>query len=858
MYQFDFTQSEIAFNGPDLLSSQGFYHFGQLLIDATYLQPFKFTSSNSKKKEIRVKNNLRNGHIERESEGAIHASRVAWSTLMLHRLCQQQYPEQVQNKLQVLMAFSELSEEELFCLIRYVGLGHDAANEGGFSRGNSAGYIELFLKKHGLKPHLAELFSLLVSLKDKPKKLSEDLLARDLNEEVIEAFQYARLLVSLAVFVDMIRCCDSFKFKRIENALAEIFPYSQDQDASVFFDYVKQMLFLLKRQKDLRYVSIELIGPHQDKFTLQAGEEDYSVQEKVKLEHADNVLAAMLDSFNQDLYFQQLLKTETPEGSKCYDKEPAFNPYIHGTNSAALALMTKTDFRLMSVTEMLEQYELAPFCGEITRGGLDSAMAEGKSCFAKLSGEYYSNEYSLEKIMTSYASTQFRLSSKESCLRDLKDCSRDQPERLFSNISILNIYLARARQLGINLQEVREIQSLEENFRQVMDIFYLYLLFSTHLVVKKNGIQDWAREEQWAIGDEMAQHLSLQNMFQKIRESNISIREIYHHPTAENCEKIVALLTLPEHCKVQQLFEYTEAPLEEGGRGQLGSSYGYVVRNVGTWTFDCLLYSLCSGYYNRVDFQGIAHELRHYINTLEKRFSVTQRLLASPPNPLILSTEDLELLNNPLPIILCYNQSRHIRLLSGGSQEYRAQTPLKLGEEIQTIATDTETNIQRLKAYVDRHQLNLNIISFADLERAKHSLNTDYPLSTLEVIPYYADITKLHQFCEEQKNRLAHTSAVESLQRFQQKARDIILSQASSEEKRRRLKNCAHHEFEHRHYAPRLLADVLMLISSFAVVGLVVGIARIFTGHRFFFSSEKTTRETEFMKMADHMALSCN
>lgn len=877
-------QSDMALNDSKLLSSQGWYYFSQLLIDSSYLQPFKLTSNGMQQKK-RVKNNTHNGYIEREIHGAMHASRVAWSTVMLHRLCLQQYPDQVQNKIQALMKFSNLSEEELFCLIRYVGVGHDAAREGdGADRweNESATCIELFLKGHGLNPQLAAIFSRLASLKDKPQELANYLASYNLDENVIDGLQYARLLVSLADCFDLIRCNGSFDFAFIERKLAEVCPYSKDKDASVFFDYAKHMLQLLKRQKDL-YFPTQLIGLNKERFTLGDGEENYSVQEKVKLEHADYAAAAMLDSLNQDLYFQQLLNTEAPEYSNPYDKEPAFNPYIHGTNSAALALMTQTNFQLMSAIEMLEQYGLAPLCGELTQGGFRTAMADGQPCFARLNGQDNSNEYSLKKVIRNYAETNQAVSKKE-CLDNLRYYGTDSSNSLFSSISIINIHLARARQLGINLRDIPEIQSIENDFRQVMDIFYLYLLFSTHIVAKNNGIKKLPYEEQRAIANEMGNHLSLQQILKKIRESNISIRDIYNNPTAENCQKIIALFTLPEHCKVQQLFEYTEEPLkEEEDVSGLDDLWAYVVRNESSWDFESMLYQTYTGTYKRVDFQRVAPKLLSYIETLEKRFLVTKSLLQDSQKPLILSAEDSDLVENPLPIILCYNQSRHIRIISMGSQEYRTQKPLKLGEDIQTIATDTKTNIKRLKAYSDRHHLNLNIISFTDLERAHSSLSTEHPLSSQQVlqpsdsesnihssftmeqplptqpIPNRspdANIIKLHQFCTQQQTRLNQTSALNSLTRFQRRAEIIILSDISSVEKRTQLKACAHDEFKHRHYAPRLLADALMLISSLALIGLAVGITRILIGHTFFFSAEKTRRETEFIKIADTMELS--
>lgn len=796
-------QSDIALNDSNLLSSQGWYCFGQLLIGSTYLQPFTFTSNGNRQKK-RLKENTQNGYIEREIHGAMHASRVAWSIVMLHRLCLNQYPEQVRNKTQALIKFSNLSEEELFCLIRYVGMGHDAAREGdGPDRweNESATCIELFLKEHGLNPKLAAIFSLLASLKDKPQELSKCLASYKLDHNVIEGLQYARLIISLADCFDIIRCNGSFDFAFIERKLAEVFPYSKDKDASVFFDYAKHILQLLKRQKDL-YFPTQLIGPNEEFFSLGDGEEDYSVQEKVKLEHADYVLAAMLDSLNQDLYFQQLLNTETPKCSNPYHKEPAFNPFIHGTNSAALALMTQTDFRLMSGIEMLEQYGLAPLCGEIKQGGFITAMADGKPCFARLSGEENSNEYSLNKVIWNYAKNN-KAVSKEECLDNLRSYCVNPSMSLFSSISIINIYLARARQLGINLRDIPDIQSLEKNFQQSKDIFYLYLLFSTHIVAKK-AIKELSDEEEDALRNELDEHLSLQKVLEKLQQSNASIQEAYNNPTAESCQKIISILSLPDHCTAQQLFEYVEEPIKKQSKSKrLEGEWGYMVRNVSSWSFESMLYQTCTERYKRGDFQRVAPKLLSYIETLEKRFLVMQRLLQDSQKPLILSAEDSDLVENSLPIILCYDQSRHIRIFSMRTQEYRTQKPLKLGEDIQTIATDTETNIKRLKAYSDRHHLNLNVISFTDLERVHSSLSTEHPLSSQQVLHPSISGSNIHNaLIIEQPLQMIKPTPVRSLD-----------------------------------------ADIMALNDSCAQ-------------HSFFFSGEKTRREPEFIKIADTMELS--
>ncbi|MFT4059918.1 MAG: hypothetical protein QM652_10265 [Legionella sp.] len=830
---------------PNLFSAQGWYHFGQEFMNSTYLQPFKRPLEGNSKKE-----NTRNGYIEREIHGAMHASRVAWSTVMLHRLCQQQYPHEVQNKVQALMQFSNLNEDELFYLIRYVSLGHDTAREDeGFDRWEegSAKNIECFLIEKGVSSLLAEIFSRLALYKDKPQELAHYLASHSLAQEIIEGLQYARLLISLADCFDIIRCTDKFKFAVVEQKITEVFSYAKDKDGPIFFDYAKHLLHLLKQQKDLCFPT-QLIGPNKECFHIEKSEQEYSMQEKVKLEHADNAISAMLNSINQDPYLQKLLNLETPIFSSTYDKEPAFVPYIHGTNSATLALMPQTNFQLMSPITMLEEYQLAPLCGELTQGGLNSATADGQPCFAKLNGGKDRNEYSLNSVIYHYTKINEVL-SKEDCLAKLIAYSTHATKDLFYRINIINIYLARAKQLGINLQEISVIQNLEENFHQVKDIFYLYLLLSTHIIVKPNLSS--------IDSEEISSHFSLAKVLEKLKQSKISIQDIYNNPTAENCQHVIDLFTFSKNDKTEYLFEYIDSPQEKRkDKSNLEQyDYGYMIYNRSSWSFENILHETCRGHYQMFDFQHIAPSLIDYVEVLEKRFLVTQKLLHEHSKPLKLSPEDLALVENPLPIILLYNQSHQMHLLEVDSQEYRVEQSLKLGKDIQIVATDTEANIKRLQAYSDRHHLNLTIISFADLKRAHRSLATEYPLSNQQILSRPPDIKTLNDFCEQQKARFNTNSVLTSLVRFQEKAKEIILSDLSSKEKRAQLKACAHKQFEHRHYVPRLLADVLMLISSFVLVGLAVGITRVLNGHSFFFSLEKTRRETTFIEIADKMNL---
>jgi len=46
-----------------------------------------------------------------------------------------------------------------------------------------------------------------------------------------------------------------------------------------------------------------------------------------------------------------------------------YDPFIHGTTSATRSLMTKTNFQLMPVLKVIDDFLTAPMVGELTCGG---------------------------------------------------------------------------------------------------------------------------------------------------------------------------------------------------------------------------------------------------------------------------------------------------------------------------------------------------------------------------------------------------------------------------------------------------------------------------------------------------------
>lgn len=736
------------------LSDKHWYYHAQTWLKDTYLQPFSFTSNGSEKSKRNPKKNTRNGYIEREVHGAMHASRVALSTTMLHRLCAQQYPSVVAQKFNTVAQFFNLTEEELLCLIRYVALGHDAAREGdGYDRWETQSGLSIqhFLESHGIASEKAILFSSLAVFKDKPEVLNVQ--AQGMPQEVIEGLQYARLLISLSDCFDIIRCNGQFNFKYIEKMLSTVFDYQKERDGAIFFEYAKQLLSVIKAQQDL-YFPTKLIGPDDEVFQLEEGEADFSVRSKVKLEHAPNAIVAMQTAFQHHPYFSLLLFLDAPPAHlEEATVNAAFNPYIHGSNSSTLALMTMTDFQLMSSVDMLEQYQVAPFCGELTAGGLSHAQSDGRPCFARLNGdEANGNEYTLKKVIQNYAKAK-TAASQEKCQEELLVCYKTTKETLFSSINVLNIYLTRLKQLGVDLKTIPEIQTMEEDFRQASDIFYLYLLFSTHILAKKNDLTD---PQLWDLEDN---HLIQDKILGKLKHADISVKAVYHNPTQENCQKIIDILNVPE-AGFSALFEYTTTPNTNRGESPnlKTSSYTYVFKGASSWSFESLCCRYISGDNGMGAFQGLAHHLFDYITILENRFEVTRKLLDTPIMSSNLCTEDAELVHHSFPIIFAYDQDQHMRIVDMHTQEYRAQQPLKLGQNIQVIATDSEENQRRLQAYSDRYGLNLSIITFNDLKYIQRSLSTEYPLSLEQAIESYIGLSAFGLFSSVEPQQLVENN----------------------------------------------------------------------------------------------------
>jgi hypothetical protein len=144
-----------------------------------------------------------------------------------------------------------------------------------------------------------------------------------------------------------------------------------------------------------------------------------------------------------------------PKNSKPKQPIQGYNPYIHGTTSATLCLMAKTDFQLMPMLKMIDDYQVAPMVGELTQGGYKfpgSKLVQEEVIGATSFGKLQTGRFNLRTITAGY--TRFNSPKTDEILQNLKDELTNSLAEGFSNINLLLIHFTRARQMHQSFDEI--------------------------------------------------------------------------------------------------------------------------------------------------------------------------------------------------------------------------------------------------------------------------------------------------------------------------------------------------------------------------------------------------------------------
>jgi hypothetical protein len=164
----------------------------------------------------------------------------------------------------------------------------------------------------------------------------------------------------------------------------------------------------------------------------------------------------------------------------------------------------------------------------------------------------------------------------------------------------------------------------------------------------------------------------------------------------------------------------------------------------------------------------------------------------------------------------------------------------------QTIISQHETLKHQLElATAAEHRL-INEILIKGIEKAKPEQLTLDTVSDLLILQAYATKTEARINFYSEKDSM---KCKEELIAFYTRAIDIRLSEHDPATQCQLLLAAAKDNFHHRDSGLRLFADVLLVLSSLAIVGLALGGFRMLSGHSFFFSKSPTQRESDFIAL---------
>lgn len=706
----------------------------QEILERYYLQPI-----NGSKKI-----NLKDGNIERSIHGAIHASRATLWALIMQNLLQELTPTYSDSSLKKIAQFINADADSVKLLILITMTCHDAARKGEDQDiwESESGVIAVeILKELGLDEKQAKLFAMAITFKDKHDEYLDELSILGINEQDYNAFDYIRKIVNLGDNLDLVRCVNPFKAQYIFDTLETVDGYDAAQHDDIILNLIKAIHQFVHEQRDMRY-RCDIID--RNKKTIATHRNHVSYKEKVQLEHAENVFSVMLEKASNNPTLRPHLSNnlEVPT-SKRYTGPFKFDPLIHGTNISIFATFPRSDFQVMSPLVMLDNYQAVSMTGELTRGGYDAVgnatVKEediGRTSFAKMTATD-SNSYSLEKVLEKY--TTIKAASNDTSLDDFKNALSTGLKQAFSNINLLLIYFARARQTHESLDQVisdSELKELQINLDATAQFYYFIQLLGIHIHPDFKAIERSNMAED--ISNAAQTLLTFEHIVGKIKEHHIDMEEILKNPTPNNLRKALLVLELPKKCVIKSgaslkdkevefqetQFFCLQADYHDVVRSYFKADYtfNYMSRNSGNNRINDILKNILLKNLMPAFFAQMAERARKHLVALGDRVRLFHKLAQTPQNSFQLTEIQTYFLRQTSPIILVSENEDKITLYDDNRQEYRSITSLKLGSDIKIIATDTDDHRLEIMKFLELYNIEgVQVVLFSDLEASKAS-----------------------------------------------------------------------------------------------------------------------------------------
>ena len=708
----------------------------QALFERYYLQPIDGLDKKS----------LQDGYLERQTHGAMHASRATLWALFAHRLLIQLTPHYVETALQKIAEYLASDTESVLFLICLTTACHDAGRKGeGMDEWESeSGKIAAsVLQAMGLLEQHVALFEKAIANKDERACYFYTLQEQGIPEADYHYFDYIRILINLGDNFDLVRCASPFKIQYLFKTLTVVQGFDVTKHRAQVVDLLNAIHQFVYDQYDMQFdCSVHDV----DQRVLWALERRYSYKVKIQYEHAENIWAVMVHEAAEYSAFQAYLASEDftflPPPKK-YRGDLKFNPLIHGTNAAVFAILLKTDFHLLPIMEMLGTYYAAPVTGELVNGGYDTINSTGNICFARMIAPW-KGAYDLERVLSRYAFHQNESPDMQKFM--FRYVVGRGFRQMFLNINLILIYFARSRQLVSELETLisgEDLRLLQNRLDATVQFYYLLQLLGTYIHPDFAAFERLQAGERQMVLDGLYTFCSFEQIIENIIAHKVDIKAILQQPTPENLARALMVLEFPKTGILQTGFLHSEkmevvfsrtqyfclypSPVEMGEALFYGSDAAFVFQHLSKNDWEIyMIASLLSSWLKREIypefFDKFNSKVKQHATAFEERVQLFHALARIPQSQFTLTEQQKIFLTHSFPLVFVTDNEEKVVLFHYPTQEYRSASRLKLGVDIKMIATDTSEHRLMVMKWLAAFRIHgIQVILLCDLQESKIS-----------------------------------------------------------------------------------------------------------------------------------------
>lgn len=505
--------------------------------------------------------------------------------------------------------------------------------------------------------------------------------------------------------LDILRCVNRFQAIELESLKDATKEMRED-----IINLIKNSHALLYQQGDLLFDCKLYIG--RDELQTHFHGSRHLLKEKVKIEHSNNVYIAMLKNFYETPCFKQFFQnTDLKFSIRIDSPEPKFVPFLHGTNSSVLTLLSLTQFKFLSPVTMMQKFGIAPLSGEISLGGLAKPESDGRMCFGRLdtkSMSQYDDPYTRYKIWSKYSKIEFTKPSLEKLPLDTKYLIDDN----FNSINEFMILITRARMWGLDVYKNNPMLSeITFHFNRLRQYFYLILCISKHLEINPQYV-DIAKKASCPQDNLMHYYFTDETVYRLISKSECNFENLWNNPTLNGMEKLIIILNIPQSFAKQYCSDPTKLDIVLNSKlfipiqKELKEKKEKKDSETGSlWSskLNSLLEIACTKGSDKLK-ENIPFLLNR-LSLLDKKFEILLSILNRDSRAIELSSFQKYCIQKSFPLLLISESEDNIELIDFSSREYRASCDLTLGKEITAIAVETNREKMIVESFVEKHQI---------------------------------------------------------------------------------------------------------------------------------------------------------